>query len=645
MARYLACDVEALFRGLLLGLALTGLSMTAPAEAANDDAADEDSELASLLALLDEETTIATRTRVNRDFVPGMVTVLRGDALRALGARHVLDALSLVPGFQVLREANGSGNLSVRGITVPFNAGNTKVLLDSVGLSREESGGNSAVLLLPIERVERIEIMRGPGSSIHGGFAFAGVINVITHKQGAQVFVSGDSDSAVAAGGHIAWGRDAGNWQGYVGGALADHGEDAGPIGQHPNDEVSWATLGLQRNAFSLTLHHTDRDQYLAPVPGIRLPSGEQSTAIEARQAFQLGPRADLEARVAWLENAFASATTGKRFSGSRIEGEVDLFWRPLDAHQVLLRMEAAQSRTDLGIIRLPAAPDPALLETSVRDQQRQLLAFTIQDQIELSETVSATLGLRWDDYDDVQSQFSPRLGLVWQAAERHILKAQYAEGFRAPTYWELYPRSERDERIGFETMGSAELGYVYRRPGATARVTLFRSSTDDQIYVVLPPPPGQPTQFDNSNRYRSRGVELEWEQNIGADFDLLANLSYADTWDSRSTSGPDGDSAVAADWIGNLAAIWRPRAGLSLALRWLYVDDRHAFSGELDGYDKLDLTLGWRRPASNWEVELGVRNALDDPIDYPFALPFSTVSQHFAPRTWWLRLHWHIPG
>ena len=72
------------------GLALA-LLLAATAQAQDS----EDEELEALLALLDEETEIATQTRLNADYVPGVVTVLRGEDVAALGARHVLDALAL----------------------------------------------------------------------------------------------------------------------------------------------------------------------------------------------------------------------------------------------------------------------------------------------------------------------------------------------------------------------------------------------------------------------------------------------------------------------------------------------------------------------------------------------------------------------
>src|SRR5581483_8925850 len=185
---------EAVMRPFAVSIvvALVSVSLFA-ADAAPKTSEDE---LDDLLQVISEETDLATRTRMNRDYVPGMMTVL--------------DALSLGPGMQAFREISGAPNISVRGIAFPFNAGNTRVLIDSVALSREDAGLNSAALLTPIEQVDRIEIVRGPSSSLHGAFAFAGVINVVTRSHGRRVF-AGVREGGRVAGGYVA--APIGNWQ------------------------------------------------------------------------------------------------------------------------------------------------------------------------------------------------------------------------------------------------------------------------------------------------------------------------------------------------------------------------------------------------------------------------------------------------
>ena len=86
-------------------------------------------EESKLLAILAEETAVATKTRVNGDFVPGIVSVLHGDELEALGIETAWEALSLVPGIEAVRDPTGNPNVIVRGLEFPFNSGNVKILI------------------------------------------------------------------------------------------------------------------------------------------------------------------------------------------------------------------------------------------------------------------------------------------------------------------------------------------------------------------------------------------------------------------------------------------------------------------------------------------------------------------------------------
>ncbi len=149
-----------------------------------------------MLSVLEEETEIATKTKMNADYIPGVVTILHGEHLKAMGIHTVAEALTLVPGIQLSRNKSGEPSVKVRGFDVAFNAGNVKVLLNSIALSRESSGINSSVLLTPIAQVDRIEMIRGPGSSIYGDFALAGVVNIITRHIGGGISGVAGSDES-----------------------------------------------------------------------------------------------------------------------------------------------------------------------------------------------------------------------------------------------------------------------------------------------------------------------------------------------------------------------------------------------------------------------------------------------------------------
>lgn len=160
---------------------------------ANHDVAGEQEEKEQLLALLDEQTAIATRTRINADFVPGMVSVLHGDSLEARGVRTVWEALALVPGMELAIEKTGRRKILVRGLGNTWASGNLKILLNDVAMNSAELGLAEPVLHIPIEQVERIEVIRGPGAAIYGEYAYMGVINVITRAEENRLFALGGS--------------------------------------------------------------------------------------------------------------------------------------------------------------------------------------------------------------------------------------------------------------------------------------------------------------------------------------------------------------------------------------------------------------------------------------------------------------------
>jgi iron complex outermembrane receptor protein len=137
----------------------------------------------SLDELLNIEVTTGSKTGVSRQDIPAVVTVFTRDDIERLGVRHLEDLLNLVPGFTTGRtnQINASAlNLAVRGSTT-FFAENVLVLRDGQRVNDPSSGGGFTYLpRILLEDLERVEVVRGPGSALYGANAFVGVINLIT---------------------------------------------------------------------------------------------------------------------------------------------------------------------------------------------------------------------------------------------------------------------------------------------------------------------------------------------------------------------------------------------------------------------------------------------------------------------------------
>ncbi|MDH5508979.1 MAG: TonB-dependent receptor [Nitrospinota bacterium] len=127
---------------------------------------------------------------MNADFVPGIITILHGQRMEAMGARTVGEAISMTPGVESAINNPGDPKIIIRGIGNGHHSGHMQVQLNSVTVNKTFDGATTSAFMIPIEQVERIEIIRGPGASLHGEFAYSGVINIIT-KQSNRAYASG----------------------------------------------------------------------------------------------------------------------------------------------------------------------------------------------------------------------------------------------------------------------------------------------------------------------------------------------------------------------------------------------------------------------------------------------------------------------
>ncbi len=147
------------------------------------------SELEEDLALYSAEDTLALATRHSETVtrVPAIAASFGREQLRAFGARTVADVLDVVPGLTVSRDVQGFHRVAVRGLR---NDAEVLFLLNGHRLNNFFDG--RALMNLPVENLDRVEVIRGPGSALYGAGAFLGVVNIVTDRsEGVRVAASG----------------------------------------------------------------------------------------------------------------------------------------------------------------------------------------------------------------------------------------------------------------------------------------------------------------------------------------------------------------------------------------------------------------------------------------------------------------------
>ena len=620
----------ALRRALALAILCAGVPLVV-------HAAEE--EEAELLAVLQQETDIATKTRMNSDFVPGIVTILEGDRLRALGARTVWDAMSYVPGVQPWLDGGGTPSVTVRGVPFPFNSGSIQILLNGSPIFREGAGLNGSVLFVPMVQVERIEFIRGPGSILYGDYAFMGLVNIVTRKQGEEVGVAVDTHGGRDVNLLASRGSKDG-WQGSLN--LAGHYTDDAvlPVNASGDETRFSGVANASYGGFSLQAQAANRKVYaLTGSP----PRDEKNASGEARYHVDFSDRLGADAHLQYLHNDLSAGGVGNAtFRGDDVRSGVDLHWSGWSRQNWLAGAEYSDANISYASFLPPpppgGGPPPATLV--IRDKHRSVGSIYAQDQIELVPTLIATIGARYDDNSEIGERVTPRAALAWQAAEHHIFKAQYSEGFRAPTFFELFTPGPAITPLDFEVNRTEELNYVYERPRLTFRATAFRMRIEDMVFVD---PVAR--RFGNVAHAKSDGAEFELQQQLAANLRLDANLAYVTSHDNRDIPAlADQPIAEVPHWMGNVGLLWNTASDWTTALHWRHLGARPGAQPQSGKSDVVDVSL-MRRALLNGalEAQVGISNLFDQRVLELSPTPFGSQPLPYENRTAWLRVgaHW----
>jgi outer membrane receptor for ferrienterochelin and colicin len=480
----------------------------------------------SLEELLAVDLTVASRKALGSRESPGIVTLLTADDLRQAGVRDLIDALRLVPGFSFGVDVQGVVGLGMRG----FWAHEGKVALFIDGIEMNE--GLYSTLQFgqhyPVELIEKIEIIRGPGSAIYGGTAELAVIQVSTRK--------GTSLKGGQAG--LGWNQEAGGWTGRRLHAAA--GADTGsldwslalhagqgrrsldvytdiygttlPMKENSRLDPLFLNLGLDWQGWRLRLladgyHTTQGDQYdAAEATGSDTDYG--MAAARLSREFTTGPTVRLTPYLGWRTQNPWRMTEVTPFENrvTRVTEGLLADWEPGPNLSVSLGAELYQEQAKdpdfdpaTGVLFDPDQPGTAV--ESVEYTNTALFAQALW----LNPLANLTLGTRWENHSQVGSAFVPRLALTRRLDDLHF-KLLASRAFRAPAVMNISLNPDVEPETA--TVLEAEAGWQ-AGPNTALAVNLFDIVIRDAIsytYDELT----QAELYFNFDRTARRGLELE---------------------------------------------------------------------------------------------------------------------------------------
>ncbi len=164
--------------------------------------------------LADISVSIASGTAKALSQSAAVTTVITAEQIDAMGATELDEVLETVPGLHVTIQAvTGDRNYTMRGIRNDTNA-QVLLMMNGTRFSVPYQGTHIEGMIIPVENIERVEVIRGPGSALYGADAFAGVINIVTKKaadiNGVRMGARGGNADTKSS-----WGQYGGQWQGW----------------------------------------------------------------------------------------------------------------------------------------------------------------------------------------------------------------------------------------------------------------------------------------------------------------------------------------------------------------------------------------------------------------------------------------------
>lgn len=635
--------------------------------------------------VLEEATYIATKTKLNADYVPGTVTVISGEKLKALGITNLAEqnAFDMIVGFD-------SSTLSLRGAGSIYGSQGNKIkwMINDKPISSElwgmpKNGVGQIVFPIPTDAIDRIEIIRGPGSAIYGGNAIYGVINIITKKESNSLFTTFSQTQSNKFGKSIgAFGSFKKNDL-EVSTIVSTEKHDGWDFSVARQSEVGNLPNANANNLFMNDFTYKNFDFW-----AYRLEAKNDYSRVQWDASNNIPPDNNKPIQ----SNVYTMLGAQGKYDVSNIEliakaginqytNRAELMFntsgiRTIDYVESTKYAEGT-AETTVGFNRLLGGVYASYLSVdrdyvkqtwnsvhsllTANEPKRINRALYLQDEMQLDEKNTLTIGTRYDAYSDGRKALSPRIGYVYLYDESNIFKAQYSRAFRPPSFAEQYSPNNPASHTSYESeiADTVELSYTFKTKDTSVKTTAFNSTTHNMISF-------HDASYETINLEHPttvNGLEFELTKNyenanIGANMAFYKSHQgeiYMNSGGTIYYMGPS-EFALSAQFMGNVFATVNSDTRYPTTLWYHYIGNKHRFAttmyyangnvagaenGSIPAQDYLNITQKVKEIAKNLDLEFGVKNVFGKTLTtlyFPLNPP-ETSDVPYMQQTFWINL------
>lgn len=620
----------------------------------------------SIDELLNMSMTTSSKTSFTPRETPGIVSIVTSEDIKTNGARDLIDILQTVPGFNFGYDVDGVIGISSRGNW--GHEGKILVLVDgqefNEGMYSTMQFGNH----IPVDQIEKIEIIRGPGSSLYGGYAELGVINITTKSakaiKGVEIYGTGgaysDMISRTSAG--LNFGKKMNDLEidfksFYANGTRSNidftdmYGDTYDMTDGYSDYQTVNMNLGLKFKDLSARFIF---DDYIPNATGYDIPErnrfhnlfGELKYNIKASDKFQITPKVNYKNQMPWW---YSTEDWFYKRAYSQIKAGVDLIYQPTGKVDVIggigYKYDYAEDKD----------PDPVVtFYNGKKDVSFNTLSFYVQANLKTRIT-NFFVGTRFDNHSEVGSSFSPRIG-VTKAYDKFHYKLLYSNAFRTPSFENI----NLNEDIKPETTNVIELELGYKlNDNMFITTNLFNIVINDPITYVWDIDADEEYYF-NQDETGSRGLEFEymvkyykWSMNLGYSYYTAKDMNKVVPYQVEYPIGTTKESLMKGSPQHKLTlkGSYNLTENISIAPSLVYMSETY-------GFITSDLEQSKQDPAilanafllfrnigiKNLDLGIGVYNILGS--DYGYIQPYGDYELAEAmypssPREFTLKLNY----
>ena len=592
--------------------------------------------------LLNVQVDIASKTSETLSSVPSTMSVFSRKQIQALGVDNAYEVMNFVPGMQSTRGDWVGAVPKDHARGVYLDSGNVLVMINGERVN-ESSFGKASVYMpyIPIEIIEKIEFIRGPGSALYGSNAFLGVMNIVTSKErNALQLVVGNNGRYGATGQfNTSLSDDTALFASF---SYDQKDGESYPQGVKDPLEALYLEAGVDYKKLQLRARYneTSLDEFLN-LAGYSTQNQHTSdnTFVGVKYNWINNDKLKLDSSYSYTKHNISSAgliaafddipdfLLGPAWQTTDSKFETELSYQFENQWQLAAGIEYAEAKQVEAGVRtnyyddesMLVIIDPAYFQqgiVTVMDfPEFASLKYTFETysaygqlKIPYSDALTLFVGARYDDVKDIDSKFSPRLAGVYVINPEHTVKLQYGESFRTPVTNELF--SNDDVTVGnpslrSESVKTTEFVWHYQTSELQANAVLFYNELNDFINI-------EPTQsndalftFTNSFNTQNSGIELDGTWQSSKEFSVTG--TYTQYFEEPINASFKRFASLVSSY--NLSDSWQ----VSLNLLWRDKVEVSSVTGahfKQSAYSLLGGSLKWQLNA-NSQLMLKAENLL----------------------------------